>query len=182
MSAFEDLEKALGIDLSDPDQALAHDLVEEDHALLEELVRIRREVAQMSATEVADRMGRHRSVVTNFEKLTADPHLSTIRRYAHAIGARITHHVEWVDPRGQGQAAPAEPAATETSQPGPEALPSRVVDKSRRGHTDAVRMWAQRNSVSFTTRSGIDFNAPASVQFTASSSLTNVLIESRTGR
>ncbi|MEU7633389.1 hypothetical protein AB0C34_25985 [Nocardia sp. NPDC049220] len=33
----------------------------------------------------------------NFEKLTSDPHLSTVRRYALAVGAKITHQVEPVE-------------------------------------------------------------------------------------
>ncbi len=114
MSAYDDLEQALGIDMSDPDEALARDLVEADHDMLEELVRIRKFVAELTGTEVADRMGRNRSVVTNFEKLTADPHLSTIRRYAHAIGARITHTVEWVDPKGTGSTGRKEAEAAES--------------------------------------------------------------------
>lgn len=98
MSTFDDLERALGIDMSDPREALAQDLVEADHELLEELVRLRKNVLEIPAARIAERMGRDRSVVTNFEKLTADPHLSTIRRYALAIGARITHHVELAAP------------------------------------------------------------------------------------
>jgi transcriptional regulator with XRE-family HTH domain len=43
---------------------------------------------------VADRMGRDKAAVSNFERLSADPHLSTIRRYAAAIGAMVTHTVE----------------------------------------------------------------------------------------
>ncbi|WP_227985622.1 helix-turn-helix domain-containing protein [Nocardia spumae] len=118
MSTFDDLERALGIDTSDPEEALARDLVEADHDMLEALVHIRKSVAKMSGAEVADRMGRHRSVVTNFEKLTADPHLSTIRRYAHAIGARVTHHVEWVDPKGNGTGAAAEAPPETVGAPG----------------------------------------------------------------
>ncbi|WP_194813753.1 helix-turn-helix transcriptional regulator [Nocardia sp. XZ_19_385] len=96
MDSFEDLERQLGIDMSDPREALAADLVAADDELLEELVRLRKQ-SGMSKADVAAAIGRHRSVVTNFEKLTADPHLSTIRRYALAIGARISHHVEPVD-------------------------------------------------------------------------------------
>jgi hypothetical protein len=98
MSTFDDLERALGIDMSDPREVLARDLVEADHELLEELVRLRKNVLAIPAARVAERMGRDRAVVTNFEKLTADPHLSTIRRYALAIGAKITHHVELIAP------------------------------------------------------------------------------------
>ncbi|MFE2995025.1 helix-turn-helix domain-containing protein [Nocardia sp. NPDC059246] len=93
MSTNHDLESQLGIDMNDPRNALARDLVEADDELLEELVRLRR-ASKMSQADVARAMGRDRAAVSNFEKLTADPHLSTIRRYALAIGARITHRVE----------------------------------------------------------------------------------------
>ncbi len=48
-----------------PEEALARDLVEADHDMLEALVHIRKSVAKMSGAEVADRMGRLRSVDTN---------------------------------------------------------------------------------------------------------------------
>lgn len=110
--------------MSDPEEALARDLVEADHEMLEKLVHIRKAVAKLTGSEVADRMGRHRSVVTNFEKLTADPHLSTIRRYAHAIGARITHIVEYVDPKGGGAAASEGDIPDTQSDPAPSSAPN----------------------------------------------------------
>ena len=127
MSTFDDLESALGIDMSDPAEALARDLVEADHDMLEQLVHIRKSVAKLTGAEVADRMGRHRSVVTNFEKLTADPHLSTIRRYAHAIGARITHKVEFTDPHAAGAPTQDNNATVEASEP----VTSSVSDATR---------------------------------------------------
>jgi transcriptional regulator with XRE-family HTH domain len=93
MDMFEDFEAALGIDPDDPRERLAKDLVESDHKLLDDLVKARI-AAGMTKAQVAAAMGRHRAVVTNFERLTTDPHLSTIRRYAMAVGARITHRVE----------------------------------------------------------------------------------------
>ncbi|MFC4124962.1 helix-turn-helix domain-containing protein [Nocardia rhizosphaerae] len=95
MSVYEELASQLGIDTSDPTTTLAHDLVEADDQLLEDLVALRK-ASGLKAADVARRIGRDRSAVTQFEKLTADPRLSTIRRYALAIGARITHKVEKV--------------------------------------------------------------------------------------
>ncbi|MEU1954036.1 helix-turn-helix domain-containing protein [Nocardia rhamnosiphila] len=95
---YEDLAAQLGIDLSEPTDALARDLIEADDQLLEDLVRLRKQ-SGLRPAEVARRMGRDRSAVTQFEKLTADPRLSTIRRYALAVGARITHRVEKADER-----------------------------------------------------------------------------------
>lgn len=93
MGTFEDFEAELGIDMSDPLELLIKDLVDADDQLLEDLVAARI-ASGMSKAAVAAAIGRHPSVITNFEKLTADPHLSTVRRYAAAIGARITHLVE----------------------------------------------------------------------------------------
>lgn len=96
MSTFDDLARELGIDLSDPEVQLARDLSDADDELLETLVKIRK-ARGMTQQDVANALGRHKSSVSNFERLGADPHLSTIRRYAAAVGARITHTVEAVD-------------------------------------------------------------------------------------
>jgi hypothetical protein len=42
-------------------------------------------------------MRRDKAAVSNFERLSADPHQSTIRRYAAAIGAYVRHIVEDFD-------------------------------------------------------------------------------------
>lgn len=93
MSSYDEIARELGIDMDDPEEQLARDLAIADDELLEELVRLRHECG-MSQQDVATALGRHRSAISNFERLGSDPHLSTIRRYAAAIGARITHHVE----------------------------------------------------------------------------------------
>lgn len=82
----------LGIDLSDPQQALAADLVEADRELLQDLVRLRKEL-DLRQQDVADRLGVSQPTVQAFERLGNDPRLSTIRRYALAIGAVVTHTV-----------------------------------------------------------------------------------------
>lgn len=96
MGMFEDIEAELGIDSSDPRLKLASELVKQDRDLIEALVslRIRKDLSQ---SDVAEVLGRHKSAVSNFERLGADPHLSTIRRYAAAINARIMHVVEDVE-------------------------------------------------------------------------------------
>ena len=42
---------------------------------------------------VARRMGTNRHHVRKFERPGSDPHLSTVRRYALAIGAMVEHEV-----------------------------------------------------------------------------------------
>lgn len=63
-----------------------------------ELVLLRRE-AGLSQGDVAERMGISQQAVSKFERYDSDPKLSTVRRYANAVGALITHRVE----RDQGQ-------------------------------------------------------------------------------
>ncbi|WP_051033655.1 helix-turn-helix transcriptional regulator [Rhodococcus sp. JVH1] len=96
MTDFEDLARDLGIDLDDPEEQLARDLAEADDNLLEDLVALRHRRG-LKQQDIADAIGRHKSSVSNFERLGADPHMSTIRRYAAAVGARVRHIVEPVD-------------------------------------------------------------------------------------
>jgi transcriptional regulator with XRE-family HTH domain len=87
----------LGLDLDDADQRLHVQLAEEDHELIQELVRMRRDKGLLQ-TDVAAKMQRDKSAVSNFERLGGDPHMSTVRRYAQAIGVRIHHRVEDAEP------------------------------------------------------------------------------------
>lgn len=63
-----------------------------------ELVALRRE-AGLTQGDVAERMGVSQQAVSKFERYDSDPKLSTVRRYANAVGALVEHRVE----RDQGQ-------------------------------------------------------------------------------
>jgi len=89
------LEEMLGINLDDPDQRHARDLVEADERMLDELVRIRKE--RLTQAAVGKQMGISQGAVARIESGERDPHLSTLRRYAFAVGAIITHKVDRVD-------------------------------------------------------------------------------------
>ena len=89
---LEDLERAAGLDPDSPQYRLRKALAEADDNLLEDLVRLRK-AKGLTQQQVADRMHRDKAAVSNFERLSADPHLSTIRRYAAAVGARVSHQV-----------------------------------------------------------------------------------------
>lgn len=52
-----------------------------------------RERAGLSQTEVGALIGISQQAVNKFERYDADPKLSTIRRYANAVGAIVEHHV-----------------------------------------------------------------------------------------
>ena len=87
------LEALLGIDPNDPLDRLADQLVSADEKMLDELVSYRKNVAKLSQTEVARRMGISQSAVARIESGERNPHLSTLRRYAHALRLRIEHKV-----------------------------------------------------------------------------------------
>ncbi len=87
------LDELLGIDLDNPSHRLARLLAEQDEALLDRLVALRK-ASDQSQQDVADAMGISQSAVARIESGERDPRLSTLRRYAHAVGASVTHAVE----------------------------------------------------------------------------------------
>lgn len=92
MGIYEELAEEYGVDLSDPSASLAAALAKADDDFLEDLVALRRETG-LTQTQVAQAIGRNKSTICNFERLGTDPRLSTIRRYAAAIGATYSHHL-----------------------------------------------------------------------------------------
>lgn len=86
------LQEALGFDPNAPEARRSQLLARNDRALLRELVNIRKERG-ISQQAVGDIMGISQPSVAAFEAHDANPKLSTIRRYAHAVGALIRHTV-----------------------------------------------------------------------------------------
>lgn len=82
----------LGFDTDAAPYRLAKELVDSDYELIDALVRIRKE-SGMTLSDVAKKTGSDAASLSRFERHMRDPHLSTIRAYAHAIGAQITHTV-----------------------------------------------------------------------------------------
>jgi transcriptional regulator with XRE-family HTH domain len=88
------------MDLTDPfasedlteEEMHSRDLVREDFDMLDALVDLRRRNG-LTQEQVALKMGRDKSAACRFERLDSDPRLSTIRRYARAIGAFVEHRV-----------------------------------------------------------------------------------------
>ncbi|MDN4641355.1 helix-turn-helix transcriptional regulator [Agreia sp. PsM10] len=87
------LAELLGADLSSPSQRLALTLTENDAYLVRDLIDLRIRL-NMSQRDVADRLGVTQATISAFERHDNDPKLSTIRRYALAIGAVVAHSVE----------------------------------------------------------------------------------------
>lgn len=71
---------------------LASQLAEADERLLYELIKARKD-ASLSQRDVALRLGITQPAIAKFERHDSDPRLSTVRRYAVAVGARIEHSV-----------------------------------------------------------------------------------------
>lgn len=87
------LHELLGVDPTSPESLRAEFLAENDRALLQALVHVRAE-NRLTQSEVAARMGVTQPTVADFESHDSNPTLSRIRRYAHAVGALISHRVE----------------------------------------------------------------------------------------
>lgn len=98
MDRIEELEIELA---NDRHTGLREQLAANDDRLLESLVAIRK-AKGLTREEVARRMNRSAAAVVDLERLGADPHLSTIRRYAAAIGARIDTSVTDADYQAMG--------------------------------------------------------------------------------
>lgn len=71
----------------------ALELADAERSLIEGLVKLRRD-SGLKASEVARKIDRHKSAVSRFESLDGDPRLSTVFRYALAVGARVSVKVE----------------------------------------------------------------------------------------
>ena len=95
------------------EQRLALALAQAERGLVEELIELRKQ-ADLSATEVAKRINRHKSSISKFEARKTDPQMSTVLRYAHAIGAMVEIRVlpfsEWEEAKGV-QASREEPSS-----------------------------------------------------------------------
>lgn len=84
----EHLASLLGIDMSDPATLRSAKDTEALANLIESLVR-HRKACRITQKEVAQAMETTQSAVSEFERLGGDPRLSTIMRYARAVGMEI---------------------------------------------------------------------------------------------
>lgn len=82
----------LRLDEDDPALAEARQDVAEFHGLIENLVKQRRALGR-SQKEVAGAMGTSQSVVSDFERVTGNPRIDTLQRYARAVDARVAMHM-----------------------------------------------------------------------------------------
>lgn len=81
-------------------EARALELVQKDSEFLDALINLRVKNGISQGT-VAERMGVTQPAVAAFEREDSNPTLSSIRRYALAVGAKITYEVEDVFAQGK---------------------------------------------------------------------------------
>lgn len=82
------LAEALGLDTTDPTERALLDMHEQRFRLMDELVAARLS-RKMSQEDVASALGVSRVAVSRMEREDRDPRLSTLTRYASAIGYSI---------------------------------------------------------------------------------------------
>lgn len=83
-----DLAGLLGIDLDDPRTSAAVSDQDAVMMLVETLVR-HRKACRITQKQVAQAMETTQSAVSDFERLGGDPRLTTIMRYARAVGMAV---------------------------------------------------------------------------------------------
>lgn len=91
-----DIYELLGENPDDPGHRHARDLVAADRAMVRDLVAVRERYG-MTQADVARAMGTNQASISRFESGHSDAHLSTVRRYAKAVGALVRHEVTAVD-------------------------------------------------------------------------------------
>ncbi|MBB6171543.1 transcriptional regulator with XRE-family HTH domain [Nocardiopsis mwathae] len=78
----------IGVDPDDPRQKQADEDAREYANLIDALVSLRKQ-GGLSQSDVAQRMGTTQSVVSDLERIGGNPRISTIQRYARAVGWRL---------------------------------------------------------------------------------------------
>lgn len=92
MWAVSSFDKLLSKKLEDPVFRAGFEDARVRRELVDELVKLR-EAAEITQTRLAEQMGVAQSTLSQFEQGT-DPRVSTIQRYARAIGYRIVFDLE----------------------------------------------------------------------------------------
>ncbi|PZU32463.1 MAG: XRE family transcriptional regulator [Actinomyces sp.] len=87
-----DLYELLGGDKSAPEHKLARALRDADDQLFKDLVATRKSQG-LTQKQMAQRMDTTQAAVSRFESGRTDPHLSTLRSYAMALGVVVRHEV-----------------------------------------------------------------------------------------
>ncbi|MCI7457751.1 helix-turn-helix domain-containing protein [Actinomyces urogenitalis] len=87
-----DIYDLLGEDRSAPEHRHSQALVAAQDQLMHDLVAAR-ESAGLTQEQVAELMGTNQGTISRFESRTTDARMSTLRRYAKAVGVTISYEV-----------------------------------------------------------------------------------------
>ena len=79
--------------MKEPGFKAGYDALEEEFALASMLIEARTN-AKLSQAELAERMGTSQSTIARLESAAAKPTLSTLERFARAIGMRVRVSLE----------------------------------------------------------------------------------------
>jgi transcriptional regulator with XRE-family HTH domain len=100
-SQQDDLDVFLDEQRKDPVFAAAYEDAQARADLLDRCVRLRKESGKTQA-DVASVMGTTQSAVSDLEAGATDPQLSTLQRYARAVGARLDLSITAAQESGTG--------------------------------------------------------------------------------
>lgn len=89
---LDDLDELLNEELRVPEFAAAYKDATAREEMLRDLLEARR-AAGLTQIEVAERMGTTQSAVSELEGGVGDPRLTTLQRYARAVGRRLETRV-----------------------------------------------------------------------------------------
>ena len=109
-----DLYELLGEDKDAPEHRLARALRDADDQLFKDLVAARKNQG-LTQKQMAQRMDTTQAAVSRFESGRTDPHLSTLRSYALALGVVVRHEVVSQAARPTWECAPGQHSTWDTA-------------------------------------------------------------------
>jgi DNA-binding helix-turn-helix protein len=109
-----DLYELLGEDKDAPEHRLARALRDADDQLFKDLVAARKNQG-LTQKQMAQRMDTTQAAVSRFESGRTDPHLSTLRSYAMALGVVVRHEVVSQAARPTWECAPGQHSTWDTA-------------------------------------------------------------------
>ena len=110
-----DLYELLGEDKNASEHKLARALRDADDQLFKDLVATRKSQG-LTQKQMAQRMDTTQAAVSRFESGRTDPHLSTLRSYAMALGVVVRHEVVSQADRPTWECAPGQHSTWDTAE------------------------------------------------------------------